>query len=367
MTTLTAPSPDPVYQARPRLEIDGTRADLAEEHLVLLDVVEAVGGLSRCEAEFSNVRIGSGAVQLAFEGEDSILRFGVQLVIGLGPSSGRAEIFRGRITGLEGRWANGEEPRLTILAEDALVAGRLCRRSKTYPEGTLKALIEAIASQLHLTPSIDGCTQAIGVQAQLDESDLAFLRRVVARYDVDVQIVGETLQAAPRANISRNVLRLGFPDQLIQVRVLADLAHQVSQVTCTGWDATQGQPINVTSGAGADRGPAGQGMRGSEVLERALGGRRSEHLGPVACADAAEAQALADAHAAARGRRFVTIEGICRGDHRLRVGSHVQLPGLGGRFSTTAYVVRVRHRFDQQHGYRCDFTAESSFFAGGEP
>ncbi len=366
MTDPTTPTVESVYGTRPLVEVDGRRDDLLIGNLVAAEVLEEEGGLSRCELEVSNSREDAdNGVGLAFEGDDSVLRFGAQLAVGFGQAMEPVEIFRGRISGLEGRWTASEEPRLAVLAEDALVAGRLLRRSKTYPAGTLADLARTVAGQMQLTPQIDGCDAQIGIQVQYDESDLAFLRRVLGRYDTDLQVVGEDLHITPRSRVRRSELTLAFPDQLQRVRVLADLAHQVTQVTCTGWDADQGRRISVTSGADADRGP-GRGMRGPEVLERAFGGRRSEHLGAHACRNADEAQALANAVAATRGRRFVTVEALCAGDPRLRVGSHVTLLGLGGRFSGTSYIVRVRHRFDLMHGYRCDFTAESAFFAGGE-
>ena len=48
-------------------------------------------------------------------------------------------------------------------------------------------------------PSVTGLAEPVGTWAQLNESDLAFLRRLVGRFDSDLQIVGEELQVAPAA------------------------------------------------------------------------------------------------------------------------------------------------------------------------
>ena len=62
-----------------------------------------------------------------------------------------------------------------------------------------------------------------------------------------------------------------------------------------------------------------------------------------------------------RARRLVCIEGTAEGNPTLRVGAHVQISGLSGRFDNTYYVTRAVHRFDMQHGYRTDFEAECAY------
>jgi phage protein D len=150
--------------------------------------------------------------------------------------------------------------------------------------------------------------------------------------------------------------------QLRSARVLADLAHQVTELTVAGWDPEQGQAINATS-TGVDRGP-GQGRRGADVLSESMG-ERSEHVGHLAAATSAEAQAIADSAFDQRARRFVTLEGTTEGNPQLRVGSHVEILGLGRRFSNTYYVTRVCHRFDQTNGYETDFEGECAFLGEG--
>ena len=366
MSDPTIPAETPIYGSAPQIAVDGTIVDLLVENLVELEVVEEAGGLSRCEALFSNTgEDAEGHVVQPFDAAGNPLAFGKALRVGLGEAGSPVELFVGRISALEGVWAEGQEPRLRVLAEDSLLAARLARRSKSHPSGTLKALVEAVAQGLGLTVSVDGCEQAIGIQVQLDESDLAFLRRVLARWDADCQVVGGELHVAPRARVRRSEVTLDYPGALIRVRALADLAHQVSTVTWSGWDVSQGTRITATSGAGSDRGPGTRGFTGTEVIEHAFG-RRHEHLGGWSCATQAEAQALVDAAHAARARRFVNVHGECAGQVGLRVGTHLTLTGLGPRFSGPSYVTRVCHRYDRVDGYRCAFTAESARFGAGD-
>ena len=60
----------------------------------------------------------------------------------------------------------------------------------------------------------------------------------------------------------------------------------------------------------------------------------------------------------ATARRFATGAGICDGDARIRVGSVLNLSGLGRLFNGKYYVARVRHSYDSVYGFRSAFDVE---------
>lgn len=238
----------------------------------------------------------------------------------------------------------------------------MTRRSKVHEKLTPSDLVSKLAQNCSLTPRIDGLTNNVGTYVQFNESDLAFLRRILARYDADLQTVGNELHAAPRSQIQRNQIDLTLEEKLRRVRVIADLAHQVTKIEVAGWDYQQGQ----VAAASRDSGPPGpgSGRAGSQVLHDAFGDR-AEQLAHVSVRNTIEAQAAADAEWEQRSRRFVTLHGTSEGNPNLRVGSHVNIKGLGPRFSNTYYVVATTHRYNQHHGYETDFTAECSYLGGG--
>lgn len=351
-----------VYTARPTVRIDTEEYPMVSELIISMEMTEREGGLSALELRVSNIASDPmGGADLAFE-NDSILKLGAAITIYSGDESAPQEIFQGTITALEGVFTDSGAPELIVLAEDALQQARMTRRTVTHNDATIAALARDLAGQLGLTPVITGLDDSIGTQVQLNESDLAFLRRLLARYDGDLQVVGSELHVSPRGDVQRGTLDLALNGQLRRARVLADLAHQVTEITVSGWDAAQGRRVTGTS-TGANSGP-GAGRTGADVLRQTLGDR-SHHLGHLAVADSEEAQALADAAFDSRARQFVTIDGTAEGNAALRVGTHVTLSGMGPRFDNTYYVVRACHRFDLQRGYETDFTAECAFLGAG--
>lgn len=358
----TALSELAVYAARPTVRIDRQDYPKVSELVTAMEMTEHDGGMSSLELRLTNVASDPfGGADLAFE-DDTILRLGAAISIYAGDETAPREIFSGLITGLEADFPSADTLDLVVLAEDAFQQARFVRRTKVYADLKIADLARQIASQLGLTPVVTGLTRSIGVQVQLNESDLAFFRRLLHRYDADAQVVGKELHVSPRADVQRGTLELDlYTGQLRRARALADLAHQVTEVTVAGWDATRGKRV-VGRSRGANAGP-GSGQTGAQVHQRAIGARH-HHVSHLAVTTDAEAQAVADAAFDERARRFVTVEATTEGNPLLRVGTSVTLSGLGPRFENTYYVTRASHRYDQERGYETDFEAESAFWGG---
>lgn len=344
-----------VYSAVPTIQVDGQFNDMIVNQLLAMEMREQEAGMSSLELRLSNFgSFAGGRADLAFE-DGQVLQLGTALTVYAGDVNSPTEIFRGKVTALEGRYPRMGPPELIVLAEDGLQGARMNRRTKTWDATSLGDIVTQIATDVGLTPAVSGLDAGIGTEQQLNETDLHFLRRLLARYDADLQVVGNELHASPRSQVQRNAIELDMNSQLREVRVLADLAHQVTQVTATGWDYQQGQTISVTSQATAFG--QGSGKTGKDWLVQ----HRSEQLGQFSNLNASEAQALVDAEFVQRTRRFAVAHGVAEGNPKLRVGSWLTLTGLGPRFSNDYYTTAAVHRFDPDKGYETEFTAESAY------
>lgn len=355
----TALSQSAIYSARPTVRIDGEADARITELVMAMRMDEHEGGMTSLELRFSNLApTTDGGAELAF-GADAKLKLGAAIAIYGGDATQPREIFRGKVSALELEYKIGSGPELTVLAEDALSAARRARCSKIYSDNSPADVVRAIASDLGLRPTVSGLDGPTATWAQLNESALSFLRRLLGRFDADAQIVGDELQVSPRKDVSRGTVELALFGQLAKVRVIADLADQVSKVTACGWNARDGAKVKGETGSGTNLGP-GSGRDGKAALEDALESR-AEHLGHVAVGTDAEAQAVAEAAFDLRARRFVRAEGIAEGNPQLRVGTNVRLTGVSTQFDNTYYVVRACHVYDLQQGYRTEFSAECAY------
>jgi phage protein D len=355
----TSVSQSAIFSARPTLRIAGQPDERISALLTAMKMEESEGGLSTLELHVTNwVATGQGRAELAFSGS-SALKLGAELGVYTGDEATPREIFKGKVSALEMVCNYGQPPELVVLAEDALTAARRTRRSKVYADMSPADVVRDIAGELGLTPTIAGLSSPVATWAQLDETDLQFLRRLLGRFDADLQVVGGDLQVSPRKDVSRGSIELTLYGQLARVRITADLADQATAVTVAGWNPVDGRAVKGEASALANAGP-GQGKSGLAWANEVFGAR-SEHLAAPAVATEAEARAVAEAALDQRARRFVRAEGTSDGNAQLRVGSSVRLGGISPQYDNTYYVVRACHLFDMKQGYRTEFAAECAF------
>lgn len=350
-----------LYTARPTLRIDGNENEKADTLLQAMTLTEREGGLSSLALTFANwASRNDGSAGFAFE-DEQVFKLGTEIKVYGGEVAGPTELFRGKVSAIEIGFDSDGPPRLTLHAEDALAKARLARRMQVYENQSVADIAREIAGRHGLTPVVSGLTDT-GTWVQCNESDLAFLRRLLARYGADCQVVAAELHVSPREQVRRNEIELRLHSQLYRVRAVADLSQQATELRVTGFDPSQGQAVAGT-GSGAPLGP-GQGRKGADRM-RDVFGDREEQMSHRLALTQNEARALAEAQFAARARSFVRVEGVAEGNPSLRVGSHVRLVDVSPRFDNTYYVLATTHRFDVRRGFETEFTAESAFF--GEP
>ena len=355
----TSLSESAIFSARPVVRVGGQAVERVSTLLSAMRMEESEGGMSTLELRLANwVATGSGGAELAFDAQ-SPLKLGAELLVGTGDEAAPNEIFRGKVSALEMVCNYGQPPELVVLAEDGLGAARRARRTKVYADMTPADVMQAVAGELGLSPTVTGLASPSGTWMQLNETDLAFLRRLAARFEADLQVTGTALTVAPRQEVQRGTIELTLNSQLARVRITADLADQVTAVTTAGWNAQDGSAVNG-SATGITHGGPGSGKSGVAWAQEAFG-NRSEHVGGYAVSTDGEAQALAEAALDQRARRFLRAEGTAEGNARMRVGAQVRLAGISPQFDNSYYVTEARHLFDMRQGYRTEFRAECAY------
>jgi phage protein D len=346
------PATDGVIAARPTIAVGGTDRPELAEGLLSLQVVEDTAGLARCEARFGNWGDAGGRLDFLYFGRD-LLEFGKPLVIKLGASV----IFDGRIMALEGRFPEGGAPEIQALAEDKFQDLRMVRRTRTFENMTDSALLNTLAGDHGLTPQVDVSGPTHKVLAQVNQSDLAFLRDRARAVDAELWLDGTTLHAQAHTRRSTATLDLTYKGNLREFSVLADLAHQRTSVFVDGWDVAGKQAIRHEATASAIQAELDGDASGPSILSSAIGDRKEALAHSVPWTDD-EAKARAESVFRALARQFVVGHGVAEADAGLRAGRYVKLDGLGPLFSGRYALCEVRHVFDNVKGIRTEFTAE---------
>jgi phage protein D len=339
--------------ARPAIRVDGQDQAALSSGLLELSITETAQGLYRCELKVGNWGAVDGEPGFLYF-DRRLLDFGKALEIRLGQDT----LFEGRITALEAHFPDGRAPELTVLAEDRLQDLRMTRRTATYADASDADIIRQIASQHGLSSSVDLNGPVHKVLAQVNQSDLAFLRERCRSLDAELWMEGRTLHVqAHSQRAGAPPLELGWGHELREFTVLADLAGQRTAVVVSGWDPQSKAELRAEATDALLAGELGMDESGASLLAATLGERKESvvHTVPLS---SREAQARAEACFRLEARRFLVGRGVAEPDARLRAGSSVRLRGLGGLFSGGYYLTEISHLFDGVLGLRTEFVAE---------
>jgi phage protein D len=341
----------PVQGARPSVEIEGKRHATLTAALSTMDIFESSDGLSHCELVFGNW---GGPERAGFQhfGRD-VLEFGKALKIALGT----AALFEGRIGAITARFPDGGTAQVGVWAEDRLMDLRMTRRTRCFADASLADVARRIASDHGLQPQIDATGETCKLLAQVNQSDLAFLRDLARREDAQIWAEGTRLHVAQRARRQGGTVKLAWAGTLREFYVSADLAHQRTKLVGAGWNVADKRIAKHEADEAAIRPELAGGASGASTLRRAFGARADTLAHHVPASDA-QAHALADASFRHLARRFVVGRGVAQTTPALRVGARVSIAGVGPLFEGNYTITDVQIRFDAKLGLRTEFCCD---------
>lgn len=345
------------YSARPRLFVDGTEEISLAEGVDTLLIEETCEGLYRCEITIGNWGSAGGDVDYLYFDRRTV-DLGRELSVRIGDGEAGGQVFGGVVTGMEGRYPQNRPPQLALLAEDRLQDLRMTRRSRTFEDVSDADVIRQIAGEHDLHAEVDLSGPTYRTLAQVNQSDLAFLRERVRAAGAELWIEEDSLLVMVREQRRSTGISLTYRHQLREFSVLADLAHQCTELRVTGWDVAGKEAIREGVSESTLGSELGRGERAGGDWLREARGERVQQLVHLQPANDAQARSLAEAHYLRNARRFVRGSGLAEGDARLRVGASVTLDGLGPMFEGDYYVSEVRHTFDTEHGFQSRFRVE---------
>jgi phage protein D len=343
---------DKMKATRPSIFVDGTEDSALAQGLLKMSVQENVQGLYRAELRFGNW--GPKGNQIGFLYFDrKKLDFGKALRLQLDSDV----LFDGRISAIEAEFGEGASPEISVLLEDRLQDLRMTRRTRTFDNISDGDVIKRIANDHGLQPQVDVTGPTHKLLAQVNQSDLAFIRERARAAGAELWLDDRKLYAKPRTARNGTPLKLKYGADLRQFTATADLAHQRTSVTVAGWDVSGKQAIKHKADDAAVRNEAGADDTGAKILGDAFG-KREEAVAHTVPLTSDEAKSHAEAWYQAAARRFLVGRGLAQPNAKLRVGTWIELDGLGSLFNGKYYLADVHHSFDGPGGFRSEFTAE---------
>jgi phage protein D len=340
--------------ARPVLKVDGRQRDDLQEALTAMVVNLPLSGSAHAELHLTNWGRPQGATEPDYMFNDIGLGAGLEILMG---SDSPASLFQGEVTGIEERYGEGA-PGLALLLQDKLHRLARARHSRSYADQSPDDVVQAVAGDAGLQPDA-GVSGLIATWNQVNESDLAFLLRLLDRFDIALRLDGGRLRARPEEP-DPNPLPLDAQDSALRVRLVVDLNHQPARIKVQGYNAAEATDVDHTAGSLS---PPPPGTGGADTLGN-LGWSGDEIVPQPFPRSSAEAQAYAEAHFRREAKRFVHGDIVCQGEASLKSGREIELSGVSPRLAGTYRVVHCVHRFDGVSGYETHLTVHK---AGWQP
>ncbi len=344
--------PTGLHASRPRIFMGGSEQPTLSGGLLSMMIGEHLSGLYRCEIKFGNWGPVNNNIDFLYF-DRQLLDFGKDLQIKLDDEV----LFTGKVTGLEAEFPEAQPPTITVLAEDQFQDLRMTRRTRTFSDVSDADVVNQIATEYGLSANVHADGPIYKILAQVNQSDLAFLRERARTIDAELWLDGRTLNVSSRANRNGGTLQMRYGSELREFCVCADLAIQRTSVTVSGWDVSSKSGVRYEATESAISNEIQNDASGVGILQSAFG-QRKETLAHTVPFNSQEAQAAAESYFKMSARRFLTGRGVVETQAGLHVGSFVELQGLGSLFSGRYYLVDVVHLFDGKHGLRSEFRVE---------
>lgn len=328
--------------ARPRVKVKGeVRPDLNDALRSLL-VSRPQNGMAHGELQLVYWGAADDARQPEYRFTDIALGDRVEIAFGEDPE---VVVFDGEITAVEERYGAGA-PQLVFLVQDGLHHLARTRHSRTFDDQSADDIVTAIASDAGLSGDANVSTVA-RTWHQINESDLAFLLRVLGPFGIALRLDSGNLRARPEERDPEPVA-LDSSNNALSVRLVADLNHQPVETGVMGFDAASDEEV---TGSVASTTDTAEGSTAADLLGT-LGWSGTEQVPQPFASGQGLADAFAQGHFDRRARAFVSGEIRCIGDPRLVGGVQVDLAGVSPRVAGLYRVVHCVHRFDAADGYR---------------
>ncbi|HXU74550.1 MAG TPA: contractile injection system protein, VgrG/Pvc8 family [Polyangia bacterium] len=291
------------------------------------------------------------------EGDDIEVKLGFA-------SSGTAQdsVFKGEIVGIEPVYAAAAPARVHIRSYNKLHLLMRGKKSATYTKVSDKDIVDKLCHLHNLSADFGSSppTTVYDHVYQHNLTDLEFIRMRAARLGFEVSVDDKKLYFRKRVDADSGIkLVFGVTSDdststLERFMPRLSTAQQVSGVKVYGWDPAKkeqivGEAKPESSKLGDKHGSAVADGKHSNVLQVV-------HERPVASKE--EADNIAKSILNDRMMDFITGDGVCRGNPKLKPGIIVTINVQDQRFDGKYHLVSVRHRYThagQGGGYRTEF------------
>ena len=257
-----------LVSGKPVFKIDGQVVNSLGTGCFRMETMEDDTGLASLEAVFLNLDHPDEGKPVDFLYFDRrVIDFGKRIEVTFQVTDTPQTVFQGVVTAIGGEFPEAREPELIVHAEDAMAPIRMRRRTRVFDSSTDADILQQVANDAGLNPSVQLDGPSYVQHWQVNQSDLDLLRERVDALDGLMTLHDRDFHVEQRSAAADPPIRLTNYNELIRFSVSADLAQQRTKVRVHGWDVAGKQAIHEDADNDVARAAAStNGRTGPEII-----------------------------------------------------------------------------------------------------
>ena len=254
------------------------------------------------------------------------------------------DMMTGEITSLD--YIFGDSCYMDIRGYDRLHRLRFGTMRRSFKDMKDSDIAASIASEISLTANIEDTGTVHPYVFQNNQSNYEFLIDRARRIGYEILVDDKTFTFRKSKEDKSPEVTLEYGKDLQSFYIQIKTLTEGSKVEVRGWNIKDKEEISSTASKGNEKTKMSGKESGYEISEKAFLASSVSIVDDVVL-DSKDAEDIAKAKYNMMLKEFMTGEGECAGNPKIRAGKTVEVKGLGDRLSGTYYVISTMHSIKQ--------------------
>lgn len=254
------------------------------------------------------------------------------------------EMMTGEITALD--YTFGDSSYVEVRGYDRLHRLRFGTMRRSFKDMKDSDIASKVASDASLSPSVDDTGTIQPYVFQNNQTNYEFLLERANRIGYEMLVDNKKFIFRKSQEDKTPEVTLQYGIDLLNFSARIQTLTEGSKIEVRGWNVKDKEEITSTATKGSENSKMKGKESGYEMSEKAFTASAVSVVDDLII-DSKDAENIAKAKYNLNLQEFLTGEGICGGNPKIRAGKTIEIKGLGERLSGTYYVASTVHSISE--------------------
>ncbi|MCZ7382191.1 MAG: hypothetical protein O8C64_11565 [Candidatus Methanoperedens sp.] len=254
------------------------------------------------------------------------------------------EMMTGEITALD--YTFGDSSYVEVRGYDRLHRLRFGTMRRSFKDMKDSDIASKVASDVSLSPDVDDTGTIQPYVFQNNQTNYEFLLERANRIGYEVLVDDKKFIFRKSQEDKTPEVTLQYGIDLLNFSARIKTLTEGSKIEVRGWNVKDKEEITSTATKGSEKSKMKGKESGYEMSEKAFTASAVSVVDDLII-DSKDAENIAKAKYNLNLQEFLTGEGICGGNPKIRAGKTIEIKGLGDRLSGIYYVASTVHSLSE--------------------